>query len=209
MVRIVVIDAHRLFREGLRALAGARDDLTVVGDGESERDALALVDAHAPDVVTVEIDLPGGSGLAIARELRRRRRATRAVMITRHANREYVARAFAEGASGFALKLDPFATIADGLVRVAGGGRHLSSRLPRELLDDGHVSVLADLSAREREVFDLVVRGFSTLRIAAALFVAAKTVETHRASINRKLGLHSPPELVRFAARHGLICDAG
>lgn len=209
MIRIVLVDDHALFRSGLSALFGTTRDMKVVGEAGDARQARQVIEAEKPAVVILDVSLPGTSGIAAMSELRRYAPDARFLVVSMHGGHDVVAEALGAGASGYALKHQPGDEIMDAVRRVAAGQPYLAPSLPEALLDPvkraERAHPLASLSAREREIFDLVVRGFSTEAIAKQLFISAKTVETHRAHINKKLGLHSAAELVRFAARCGLI----
>ena len=209
MIRIVVVDDHALFRGGLCALFATTRDLKVVGEAGDARQARQVIEAEKPAVVTLDVSLPGTSGIAALADLRRHAAQARFLVVSMHDGHDVVAEALGAGASGYALKHQRGDEIMEAVRRVAAGQTYLAPLLPEALLDPlkraERAHPLASLSAREREIFDLVVRGFSTDAIAKQLFISAKTVETHRAHINKKLGLHSAAELVRFAARYGLI----
>ncbi len=207
-IRLLLLDDHELFREALSALLACASDLRVVAETGCARQALARSEALAPDVAVVDISLAGQSGIEAARELRRGRPALQVLMLTMHAHDEHVLRAFAAGATGYVLKNDPGTVIMDAIRTVGRGERFLSPLLSTSVLarrDPAARQPLELLSRREREVFDLVIQGYSTRAIARALFIAPKTVETHRTNINRKLSAHSSADLVRLAARAGLL----
>lgn len=208
-VRILIIDDHALFREGLRALLELDGHLAVVADVGDARSGCAAALTHQPDLITLDVGLPGTNGIAAIDDIRRAAADARILMLSMHSAHEFVLQAFAGGAHGYAVKDQPASEVVDAIKTVAVGQRYLAPRLPRSLLDmrAGTLrgSVLDVLSPREREIFDLVARGFSSQGIASQLFISVKTVETHRAHINRKLGFHSTVDLVRFAARHQLL----
>jgi DNA-binding NarL/FixJ family response regulator len=205
-IKLLLIDDHILFREGLRALISTTRDLEVVGEASEARAAYKLAEELSPDVALLDLTLPGTGGVAVTRELRRRAPDTRVLILTMHTTQDYVVQSMAAGAIGYALKDQPAATLFDAIRQVARGVSYLSPRFPRALLDGtGDGGPLGALSDREREIFDLVVRGFSTQAIAGELCIAKKTVETHRGNINKKLGAHSTADLLRLAARYGLL----
>ena len=213
-LRIALVDDHVLFRDGFRALIEAERDLLVVAEASDARSALPLIEAAAPDVLSVDVTLPGSSGFALVRDVRRILPKCRVLMLTMHPSEEYVIQAFAVGAMGYALKSQPASEVIDAVRAVGQGRRYLAPALPRPSNEDAGAwrrdeagTRLDELSQREREVFDIVVQSQSNRGIAQQLFISVKTVETHRASINRKLGVHSTAELIRFAALRGLIHD--
>jgi DNA-binding NarL/FixJ family response regulator len=208
-VRLLIIDDHALFRAGMRALLELDGHLEVVADEGDARSGCAAALTHQPDVITLDVRLPGTNGIAAIDDIRRAAPDARILMLSMHSAPEFVLQAFANGAHGYAAKDQAASEVVDAIKTVAAGQRYLAPRLPRSLLEmrAGPLrgSVLDVLSRREREIFDLVARGFSSQGIATQLFISVKTVETHRAHINRKLGFHSTVDLVRFAARHELL----
>jgi two-component system nitrate/nitrite response regulator NarL len=205
-LRLVLIDDHLLFREGLRGLISTEPDLAVVAEGADAREVYPLIDAEAPDIAIVDISLRGSSGIAATQEIVRRRPDCKVLILTMHANEDYAAQAFAAGASGYALKDQGMSELLEAIRVVARGGRYVAPSLPARVLEgERTVHPLGALSPREREVFDLIVQRQSNRDISNYLCISIKTVETHRASINRKLGAHSTADLVRLAARLGLI----
>jgi DNA-binding NarL/FixJ family response regulator len=212
-VRIVLTDDHLLFREGLSAALRHDPAFEVVGEADDARAAYTIVDAAQPDVVVVDVGLPGTNGIALVRELVRRDRRRRVLVLTMHAEEDFAAQAFAAGAVGYALKHQSLDEIKAAIGEVCAGRRYCAPRLDRALVDEALMSrragdgPLAMLSAREREVFDMLVRGYSNRGVAEQLAISAKTVDTHRTRIMRKLGIHSIAELVRYAARHHLLSD--
>jgi DNA-binding NarL/FixJ family response regulator len=214
--RIVIVDDHQLFRSGLAALLTQDPEVTLVGEAGDARTAYSIVEQTNPDVVLIDIGLPGTNGVAVVRELLRRERRRKILMLTMHASDEFVAQAILAGALGYALKDQPPAEIREAIKTVARGDRYLSPTLAPEVIDvcarrrrgsdDGP---LGALSAREREVFDMLVRGYSNEAVARHLSISVKTVETHRTHIMKKLRLHSLPDMIRFATRHQLISDIG
>jgi two-component system response regulator NreC len=211
-LRIALVDDHVLFRDGLRALVSAEGDLLVVAEASDARTAFPLLEETTPDVLVVDVTLPGSSGIVLTREVLRRLPTCRVLVLTMHASEEYVIEAFAAGATGYALKSQPAAEVLEAIRTVGSGRSYLAPTLPRPGLDDAGGkrrddggTRLDELSPREREIFDLLVRSHSNREIAKHLYISVKTVETHRASINRKLGVHSTAELIRFAALRGLV----
>jgi DNA-binding NarL/FixJ family response regulator len=161
----------------------------------------------------MDVTLPGTDGLTATRELTSRHPSAKILMLSAHAVHDYVSRAFAYGAIGYALKSQPAVAVIEAIKSVARGDRYLAPELPNSLLTSTRLrgrattGQLEGLSHREREVFDLVVRGYSNASISGALSISVKTVETHRANINRKLSVHSSTQLLRFAALRGLVSE--
>ena len=210
-MRVMLVEDHAVFRTALRELFATRDpSIEVVAEAATAQDSWRAADQHRPEVTIMDLFLRGESGVSATRELCRRQRGARVLILTAVDNPCFVREAFAAGARGYALKEQTADEIVAAVRVVAGGLRYLPPRFDPELLGNGKQPVQADglfgqLSAREREIFDLVVAGHGNQRIASELFISIKTVETHRARINRKLGVHSGVELVRFAALHGRL----
>jgi DNA-binding NarL/FixJ family response regulator len=211
-VTVALIDDHIVFRDAFRTLLASTQEFSVVAEGSDGQEVCAMYEAHRPDLVVMDVTLPGIDGLAATRELTSRHTA-KVLMLSAHAVHDYVSRAFAFGATGYALKSQPAIAVLEALRAVARGERYLAPELPVALLNSTRVrgrgtpGQLDGLSQREREVFDLVVRGYSNASISGALSISVKTVETHRANINRKLSVHSSTQLLRFAALRGLVSE--
>jgi len=210
-MRVMLVEDHAVFRTALRELFALRDaSLEVVAEAATAQDAWRNAELHRPDVTIMDLFLRGESGISATREMCRRQRGARILILTAVDNPCFVREAFAAGARGYALKEQTADEIMSAVRVVAGGMRYLPARFDPELINEAKMGAQAgdlfgQLSAREREIFDLVVAGHGNQRIAAELFISIKTVETHRARINRKLGVHSGVELVRFAALHGRL----
>jgi DNA-binding NarL/FixJ family response regulator len=215
-IRVFVCDDHQLFLDALAALIGMAPGLRLVGCAREGCEAIAGVDAHKPDVVLMDLSLPGMSGIAAARAILKRHPTCAVVLLTAFVGQDFAARALAAGARGYVLKSQSWNTVVEAVRTVAAGGTYvapgsgidalaLKNRHPRGILTDP----LGSLTDREREIFDLLVLGHRGPRIAEELGISIKTVESHRSSINRKLHVRSSADLVRFAAIRGLLPQAG
>ena len=213
-MRILLVDDHAIFREALGCLLVNKDpSLEIVGGAPTAREAIKDALELAPDVVLMDIMLAGTTGIAALRELRRLDVRCRILILTALVEPGFVVDALSAGADGYALK--ERRAIEDTLLairQIARGTPYIAPRLERALGDDGHErersalrGVIASLSVREREVFRLIVAGYTNQRISGELFISVKTVETHRTRINKKLHVHSTVELLRLAALHGLV----
>ncbi len=195
----------------------APTEFSVVGEAGDAASAYAIVTSVKPDVVTMDVSLPGATGITATREILRLSPTCKILIISMHTNEDYVAQALAAGAKGFAGKDQPSTEIIAAIRAVASGHTYLSPRVSGQVVNDylklrdGRVAAslgpLDALSTREKEVFEMLVGGFSNDGIAAHLCISVRTVETHRTRILKKLHVHSVVELLRFAARHGLIRD--
>lgn len=211
-VRVGLVDDHVVFRMGLRALAQLEPDLEVVAEA-SDADGLSrMIGANrCPDVVVIESGQQGLDRYLAIRELVRHVPPVRVLALSIQAGEDRAAAALDAGASGYALKTQPVGEIFEALRTVARGQRYLAPALSVELVEErlargvAGSAPLATLSKREREVFVLLARGFSTKLVSDELGISAKTVETHRVHIHRKLGVHSVAELIHYAVIRGLL----
>jgi DNA-binding NarL/FixJ family response regulator len=209
--RVLLVDDHALVRAGIRALLEALPWVEVVGETGDGLAALQLAAELAPEVILLDITLPGLNGLEVAMRVARLGTGTRVLMLSMHASPEYAARAFAAGAAGYLNKDSAFDELAAALEEIDAGRRYLCRAIDpaqvalfeRQAASGG--SGIDRLTPRQRQILQLVAEGFSTREIAERLFVSVKTVETHRAQIMQRLDIHDVAGLVRFAIRHGLL----
>jgi len=212
-LRILLVDDHTVFREALGTLLVQRDpSLEIVGERASARDGIRAVSELNPDLVLMDIMLGGTSGIAAVRELRRLELQCRILVLTAIVEPGFVVDALSAGADGYALKEQSIEDVLLAIHRVSRGVGYVAPRMERTLGGAGRglpapglQGIVASLSIREREVFELVVAGYTNQRISTELFISVKTVETHRTRINKKLRVHSTVELLRLAALHGLV----
>lgn len=216
-MRVILVDDHQAFRDSFKIALWHEASISVVGEASSARQLYALVEQEKPDLVVADLMLKDTDGVSVARELQRRGTATKMMVLTVHANALFVRDAFEAGVAGYALKEQPLAEIISAMRTTVSGERYLSPRLgqiplPRARTANGDRNSYAgldQLSRREREIFCRIIEGLSSREIATSLCISLKTVETHRSHINRKLGVHSPAELIRLAALKGLLAGQG
>ena len=208
---IVLADDHHLVRGGVRSLLESLPGVTIVGETGDGREALDLVEKHRPDVILLDITMPGLSGLEVAARVAGVSPRTKVVMLTMHAGETYVAQALRAGIAGYLLKDSAIAELEMALEAVSRGETYLSpavtSRVVTSFLSGQGppVGPLEGLTSRQREVLQLIAEGRSTKEIAVQLGVAIKTIETHRTQIMERLDIHDIAGLVRFAIRAGLV----
>lgn len=210
-LRVVLVDDHRMFREALRPLLAQTPGFEIVGEAGDGQQAIELCAQLAPDVVIMDVSMPGLNGLEATRRILADRPRTRVVVLSMHADRRFVAETLRAGAAAYVLKDAGFAELVRALQAVAEGRTYLSEPV-RQLVVQEYVaglqredrSAFSLLSAREREVLQLVAEGASTKEIGDRLSVSVKTIETHRRQIMEKLDLHSVAELTKYAIREGL-----
>jgi DNA-binding NarL/FixJ family response regulator len=204
-VRVLIADDHAVMRDGLRALLRTERDIDIVGAAEDGRDAVRLACELAPNVVVMDISMPGLNGIEATREIRRRCPSTAVIMLSMHSTSEHVYRAYEAGASGYLLKKRAGAEVAVA-VRTVSHGRHFTSPglAGPHAGGDSHASPISRLTRRERQVLQLVVEGRSSSEIAELILLSPKSVETYRSRLMAKLGVADMPALVKFALHHGL-----
>jgi DNA-binding NarL/FixJ family response regulator len=213
VIRVLLADDQAIVRTGLRTLLGAEPDIEVVGEAADGAEALSLLAESHPDVLLLDIRMPGKDGIATTADVVRSGSPTRVCILTTYGVDEYVYDALAAGASGFLLKTDSPERIVSTIRAIAAGEFALGPQITQQLVarylrgnrptsDDR--DPLAELTGREREVFGLVAEGLSNAEIADRLFVGEGTVKTHVARILMKLGLRDRVQVVVFAHRHGL-----
>jgi two-component system, NarL family, response regulator NreC len=213
MIRLLIIDDHQLVRSGLRRLLESQEDMTVEEEAGTAYDAVRLARLHKPDVVLLDVVMPGGSGLDAIPEIQEAAPDARILTLSMQDDPSYVRQAFAAGASGYVLKEAADDELLAAVREVAGGGRYVDHQLGARLAAADAASAAeaaADpLSDREREVLRLLALGHTNQEIAQMLYLSVRTAETHRARIMQKLGLTTRAELVRYALDHGLLAEGG
>ncbi|MEE9217095.1 MAG: response regulator transcription factor [Anaerolineales bacterium] len=209
---IVLADDHQVVRQGLRALLEAESDFRVIGEAGDGLETCQLVERLEPNVLVVDLMMPGLNGLEVARQVSKRSPQTRIVILSMHANEAYVLEALRNGATAYVLKESSANDLAKAVREVAAGRRFLSPPLSERAIDaymhkvePGVHDVYETLTAREREVFQLTAEGHSNKEIGALLSISPRTAETHRANLMRKLDLHTQTDLIRYALRRGIL----
>ena len=211
--RVLLADDHKLIRTGLRLIVDQHPEFTVVAEADDGRQAVALVEATKPDVVVMDIGMPRLNGIEAAAQISKSHPEIAVVMLSMHSDEGYVLRALKAGARGYLLKDSAEADLARAIAAVIDGKSFFSPAVSKVLLEDymrklsrsGAQDSFDLLSAREREILQLVAEGSSSKETAAALNLSVHTVETHRSNIMQKLNLRGMPELILYAVRKGLI----
>jgi DNA-binding NarL/FixJ family response regulator len=205
MVRIILVDDHALVRDGVGRLLEEAPDLRVVGSFEDDADAVRFAARAAPDVAILDIAMPRSSGIDLARRLRAVSPKTRLLMLSMHAQPEYIRQAFSAGATGYVLKESAGSEVLAAVRAVHAGKRYLSAKIPPDALEELPAEdPLERLSAREIEVLKLVVEGNTSLQMATLLGLSPKSIDTYRSRLMSKLDVDHLPALVKFAIRRGL-----
>jgi DNA-binding NarL/FixJ family response regulator len=205
-VRLLLVDDQSLVRAGVRRVLEAEPDFEVVGEAENGDQALAIAREHPAELMVLDLNMPGRDGFEVLRELRRTGAALRVLVLSLHDDAQYVARAVREGADGYVLKDSAVQELPGAIRSVLAGRGFYSSRVQVALTEAVRGGdPFEGLSPREMEVLRRVAAGASSKAIAAELFISVRTVESHRASLMRKLELRSVAELTRFALEKGLL----
>jgi len=213
VIRLLIVDDHQLVRSGLRRLLEGEEDLTVEDEAGTAADAVRLARLHKPDVILLDVVMPGGSGLDAIPEIREAAPEAKIVALSMQDDPSYVRQAFAAGASGYVLKEAADDELLAAVHEVAAGGNYVDPQLGARLAaaDSAAAAASAEdpLSDREREVLRLLALGHTNQEIASQLYLSVRTAETHRARIMQKLGLETRAELVRHAIDRGLLAEGG
>ncbi len=212
VVRVAVCDDHGVVRSGLRQILDAEDDLEVVGEASSVKEAVAVASTCLPDVFVMDLGLPDGSGIDATAEVIRVSPATRVLVLTVHDDIAYLRRAFEAGAAGYLVKEAADIELVQAVRQVAGGKQYVHPSLGAALLaPDAAPARLGgpggELSDRELEVLRMMALGLTNAEIGQRLYVSVRTIETHRSHIHQKLNVRNRAELVRRAKEAGLLDD--
>jgi DNA-binding NarL/FixJ family response regulator len=212
---ILIVDDHPLFREGVKSLLAKQSTYEIAGEASSGKEGLRKAQEIRPDLVIMDIGLPDVSGIEVTRNIRETLAETRVVILSMHLKIDYITKAFRAGATGYITKESATERLLECLEAVSRGEYFMDPSLAHEVVEslmkseDEEVKSAdagyGSLTRREKEVMCLLAEGLSTTEIAEKLFISRKTVENHRSNILSKLDLHSTVELVRYAARYGLI----
>jgi DNA-binding NarL/FixJ family response regulator len=206
-LRIVLADDHLIVRQGLRLLL-EREEMRIVGEASDGNEAIRLIGELLPDVAVLDLEMPRLDGLAVLRQVTRLSPRTRSIILTRHMEEPYAVEAMRGGARGYVLKTQAGLDLVAAVQHVSRGEVYLSPKISKAVVDayltkdEGRSTAL---TARERQVLQLVGEGHSTKEIAALLGISVKTADTHRTKVMEKLDIHQTAGLVRYAIRNGII----
>ncbi len=210
-IKVLLADDHAIIREGLRSLLEKQPEMEVIADTDDGRKAVELVRELLPDIVIMDITMPGLNGIEATRQITAEFPDVKVIALSIHSKRRFVADMLSAGATGYILKECLFDELVQAIKAVAAGGRYLSPRITDVVVSDyvkrlsaTAYSPFEALKTREREVLQLVAEGKSTKQIALELHVSSKTIEANRRQIMEKLNIHSVAELTKYAVREGL-----
>ena len=210
-IRILLVDDHRIVREGLRALLECESGFEVVGEAADGRTALGMIRTLSPNVVVMDIEMPDLNGIEATRQIKNEHERVKVVALSTHFDRRYVSHVLDAGASAYVPKMDAHDELVRAVRAVSAGRTYLSPEVAGFVLErfthdkeGGDDSAYSRLSAREREVLQLLAEGKSSPATAKVMHISIKTVETHRRNIVQKLNVHGTAELTKYAVREGL-----
>lgn len=213
LVRVLIVDDHDIVRAGIRMLLDAQPDMAVVGEASDGKEAIEMAGSMKPDVVLMDISMPGTTGIEATRAIKKANSRIEIVGLTMHAEDRYFFQLLQAGASGYVVKGAAPRELLEAVRAASRGEAYIHPSLQRKLIGDyvsrtegsDQASMLADLTERELEVLRLIVDGLTSREIAESLVISPNTVERHRQNIMSKLGLHNRAELVRYAISKGLV----
>ena len=208
-IKVLVVDDHAILRDGIRALLGLHDDIEIVGEASEGKEAIEKARELAPDVIVMDIAMPGMDGLEATRRIRKKSPEVKVLVLTQHDNREYILSAIKAGAAGYVPKRALGSDLVSAIRTVYKGDSFLYPSAAAALIDSylhqAEEEPYDRLTAREREILKLIAEGHTSREIAGILFISLKTVLGHRTKIMEKLDLHNRTELIKYAMRKGLI----
>jgi len=209
MIRVLLADDHAVVRDGLRALLEAQPGIEVVGDVSNGRDAVREAQRLLPDVVVMDIAMPGLNGIEATLQIQESSRSPRILILSMHSTTEHIFRALQAGARGYLLKDSAGKEVVEAVRVVHAGRRYLSQKIAATVIDDyiaerHRTSPLDSLSRRERQILQLIAEGKTSAEVGAMLFLSPKTVDTYRSRMMHKLNIGDLPNLVKFAIQNGI-----
>ncbi len=208
-IKVLVVDDHAILRDGIRALLALQDDIEIVGEAAEGKGAIEKARELEPDVIVMDLAMPGMDGLEATRRIRKKNPSVRVLVLTQHDSREYILSAIKAGATGYIPKRALGSELVTGIRAVYQGDSFLYPSAAAALIEDYRQQAEGEpydrLTEREREILKLIAEGHTSRKIANMLFISLKTVLNHRMKIMEKLDLHNRTELIKYAMRKGLV----
>jgi two-component system NarL family response regulator len=208
-MRVLLVDDHRMLREGLRAILEKDDSFTLVGEASNGREAIRLVQALRPDLIVMDVVMQDMNGIEATRQIKALAPDIKVIALSSHSDRRYVKAILEAGANGYVLKANAYEELLRAVDAARRGLTFLSAEVTSEIVESAlqqgtEGSVYEILGAREREVLQLLAEGLTSCEIATRLCVSTRTIDSHRRNIMRKLDLHNVAALTKYAIREGL-----
>ncbi len=208
-IKVLLVDDHAIMRDGIKSLLGVHDDIEIIGEASEGKEAVDKAREQVPDVVVMDIAMPGMDGLEAMRRIIKKNPRIKVVVLTQHDNKEYILSAMKAGASGYVPKRALGSELVSAIRAVYGGESYLYPSAAAAVIEGYRDTAQSEpydtLTAREREILKLIAEGHTSKEIADMLFISLKTVVGHRTKIMEKLDLHNRTELVRYSIRKGLV----
>ena len=212
-IRVLLTDDHTLFRQGMRTLLSAEPDIEIAGEASNASDAITFAQELRPDIVLMDVGMPGLSSFEATRQIRKQRLETRVIFLSMYDDEDYLSESVEIGASGYILKDSPADQLVSAIREVYRGGNYLTPRLLARLVDDFRVQNRSSLrqprfgtlTKREREIMKLLAEGKSVKEVATEFNLSVKTVEAHKFNLMRKLDIHNKAQLVQYAIQKKII----
>ena len=209
-IRLLVADDHAIMRDGIRALVGLHEDIEIVGEAATGQEAIAKAQELMPDVIIMDIAMPGLDGLEATRRILKANPKAKVLVLSQYDDKEYIISAIKAGSTGYVPKRALGSELVSAIRAVYHGGSFLYPSAATALIQDYRLQALEgdsydQLTPREREILKLIAEGHTSREIAEMLFISLKTVMGHRAKIMEKLGLHNRTELIKYAMRKGVL----
>jgi len=211
-IKVLVADDHTILRQGIKALLANQEGIEVVGEAKDGREAIKVIEELLPDVILMDIAMPGLNGAEATRRIKKKFPKMKVLVLTMYANEEYIFQILNAGANGYLVKETAFQDLISAIKAVYSGESFMSPSISKKVVN-GYIQqargdkkkICEVLTPREREILQLIAEGNSSKKIAEALFISPKTVETHRTHIMDKLNIHNRSGLIKYAIRKGMV----
>lgn len=211
-IKVLIADDHTILRQGIKALLDNQAGIEVIGEAKDGREALTLIERLLPDVILMDIAMPGLNGLEATRRIKKKFPGIKVLVLTMYTNEEYVFQILQAGANGYLVKETAFQDLISAIKAVHRDEAFMSPSISKKVINrytqrvrEANATTGDMLTTREREILQLIAEGSSSKKIAEALFISPKTVETHRTHIMDKLNIHNRTDLIKYAIRTGIV----